>query len=276
MTPNLASISALLLFLSTSLSHPVHRKYLRTVSVSSSRILKDEEQAEENPNDADEAAADVKSYEDWMAEVGNETDDREQMIVNDSVKYESDDTTVSNNQGKVINWASVENIKGKAESSAWAFWSSPPSEWNRSQWNMLFLTIATLSVTLCCLVGCFAYCCVIWDDDVDEKDLRERKLLMRRPRFKLKRRRMILRRPSSGETSVTSLTASRASSRQSSFIHAARSHSTADSCSANDKAKPLLQQGGLIKNTKKKKSGGQRSDRSTNDEPSTGYFRMKV
>jgi hypothetical protein len=59
-----------------------------------SRILKEEEdQAEEHANGGDnakaeEAVAEMESYEEWMAEVANATDDQGQMIVNDSVKDE--------------------------------------------------------------------------------------------------------------------------------------------------------------------------------------------
>jgi hypothetical protein len=169
--------------------------------------------------------------------------------MNDETDYAAD----SSKHGTNIIMAQVEKIKGKAETSARAFWTSPPSEWISAQWDMLFITIAELSVTLCCLAVCFAYCCVIPMDD-DEKDAYLKDgMLVCCPRFKLRRRRMFLRRQNSGGSSVTTNSQTSQQSKGSpskSLSTADGSHSDIKSVGSleDNKVKSLLQESGLIKN----------------------------
>ena len=85
---------------------------------------------------------------------GNATDD--------SIQY--DNSTIKDS---VV--SKVQQYKTAAESKAWEFYESPPSEWTEGQWNFFFGIFGSIMLTCCFASMCCAYCCWYQDDDATVK-----------------------------------------------------------------------------------------------------------
>jgi hypothetical protein len=154
-----------------------------------------------------------------------------------------DDPTATSSKGEVLA-NKFQEYKGKAESKAWEFYASPPSEWTSSQWDMFFIVIGSLSVICCCTAGCFSYCFVIPVSDEEDGDLmktsrrRRLRMLWRRRRLMMERRYSNADDHSSSQGTVD-----------------ANSHSTVNSAQSvgsleieDEKEKAFLKQDSLIRN----------------------------
>ncbi len=154
--------------------------------------------------------------------------------------YKDDDPTATSSKGEVLA-NKFQEYKGKAESKAWEFYASPPSEWTSSQWDMFFIVTASLSVICCCTAGCFAYCFVVPVYDEEDGNLmktsrrRRLRMLRRRRRLMMERRYFNTDEQSSSQGTVD-----------------ANSHSTVEV--EDEKEKAFLKQVSLVRNISMVKS----------------------
>eukprot|EP00804_Cyclotella_cryptica_P001079 CCRYP_008376-RA/>CCRYP_008376-RA protein AED:0.19 eAED:0.19 QI:0/-1/0/1/-1/1/1/0/255 len=66
-------------------------------------------------------------------------------------------------QGMVIN--QVQQYKAAAESKAWEFYQSAPSDWTENQWDLVWALLGGLLISCCFVSVCCAYCCIYRDHD---------------------------------------------------------------------------------------------------------------
>lgn len=94
---------------------------------------------------------------------------------------------VTHIQDMIVNQA--QKYKDAAESKAWEFYSSSPSEWTESQWNFVMLSIlGMLLCSCCCLLTTCAYCCVYRGSNDDDETFTKHAGYIRRMRHnRLKR-----------------------------------------------------------------------------------------
>jgi len=98
-----------------------------------------------------------------------EEDERDEWEVDGDDRYNTDDVIAwqveytpydkpANSTLDVI-VSTVQNYAANAESTAWSFYENPPSEWTKTQWDLIFF-MALGIVAACCLgAACCAYSC---------------------------------------------------------------------------------------------------------------------
>eukprot|EP00804_Cyclotella_cryptica_P023837 CCRYP_019477-RA/>CCRYP_019477-RA protein AED:0.26 eAED:0.26 QI:0/-1/0/1/-1/1/1/0/235 len=92
----------------------------------------------------------------------------------------SNRTSISEIPSKVVN--QVQQYKAAAESKAWEFYKSSPSEWTENQWNFVLGVFGGLLLLSCSFVSvCCAYVCVYLnqDDSLASKDRYKKRIFHR-------------------------------------------------------------------------------------------------
>ncbi|KAL7487860.1 hypothetical protein ACHAW6_014055 [Cyclotella cf. meneghiniana] len=89
-------------------------------------------------------------------------------------------------QGMVI--SQVQQYKAAAESKAWEFYQSAPSDWTANQWDLVLALLGGLLISCCFVSACCAYCCIYRDHDdslsVSTAQYRKRMLQQRLNRYR--------------------------------------------------------------------------------------------
>jgi hypothetical protein len=113
--------------------------------------------------------------EDWNDDIANYSYHFE---IESNARSEADPTNSSSisGGGRTVNVTHIQEMivnqaqkyKEAAESKAWEFYQSSPSEWTESQWDFVFILFGALLLLSCCCLSAFCtYCCIYRRDDKD-------------------------------------------------------------------------------------------------------------